>query len=362
VRINGVPCEDGDLCTVGDSCQGGTCRGGEAKSCAASDACHVAGVCLPQTGACTNPNAPDGTSCTDNDACTLADTCTNGVCGGNPMQCVDPNAPVCTNGNCNACTGHFGSSTPGACPSQQNPACLQIGSCVECTITGGNPNGNTTACTGNKPICNDATKKCVECTNDSHCPDGFCNLTNNQCVNGCQNDDNCPPSKPICDPDTKVCVPCTEDEHCEPGQVCENKVCVPVDGGAGDGGTDAGADSGTDAGITDGGTDGGDDAGLDGGLVAGDAGDAGDAGSDGGRDSGTDGGRDGGTDSDGGKIIDEEDPFVDEYGIFGAGCDCNQALSSAPESSNLGRAAILFGVALALVARRRRSNRAERRD
>jgi MYXO-CTERM domain-containing protein len=247
------------------------------------------------------------------------------------------------------CTGHNGSNTPRACPTAPEPACLETGACVECTITGGNPNGNTVRCTGLKPICNDVIKKCVECTDDTHCPNGFCDLTTDKCVVGCQDDDHCDPPKPICDPDSKTCVPCTEDSHCPNGQVCENKECVPVDAGV------------PDAGPTDAGTDAGDDAGSDAGADAGDAGDAGpDAGGDGGLDAGADGGRDGGTNTDGGKLIDEDEPFVDEYGIFGSGCDCNQALASTPDSSNLGRAAALFGVALVFVARRRRS--AARRD
>jgi MYXO-CTERM domain-containing protein len=277
------------------------------------------------------------------------------------VQCTVETQPVCdpNNGSCGACTGHNGSNTPRACPTVPEPACLNTGDCVECTITGGNPNGNTVRCTGTKPICNDTTKKCVECTDDAHCPNGYCDLTNNKCVIGCQNNNHCDPPRPICDPDSKTCVPCTEDSHCPNGQVCENKQCVPVDAGVPDAGP---TDAGTDSGITDAGSDAG-DAGAD----AGDAGDGGteagvDAG-DGGRDGGADGGRDGGVGPDGGVLIDEEEPFVDEYGIFGAGCDCNQALSSTPESSNLGRAAVLFGVALAFVARRRRSGRsASRRD
>jgi hypothetical protein len=36
---------------------------GVGDACAASDVCHVAGVCSPTTGACSNPSAPDGAVC-----------------------------------------------------------------------------------------------------------------------------------------------------------------------------------------------------------------------------------------------------------------------------------------------------------
>ena len=40
------------------------------------------GTCQEATGACTTPNAPDGTTCSDGKTCTTADRCTRGVCGG----------------------------------------------------------------------------------------------------------------------------------------------------------------------------------------------------------------------------------------------------------------------------------------
>src|SRR5512133_3167952 len=48
--------------------------------CAAQDACHVAGSCAPETGACSNPAAGDGTACDDGSSDTVDDACTAGVC------------------------------------------------------------------------------------------------------------------------------------------------------------------------------------------------------------------------------------------------------------------------------------------
>jgi hypothetical protein len=42
VKPNGTPCHDRNVCTLGETCQEGTCTGGQALVCAAPDACHVA--------------------------------------------------------------------------------------------------------------------------------------------------------------------------------------------------------------------------------------------------------------------------------------------------------------------------------
>jgi alpha-tubulin suppressor-like RCC1 family protein len=56
----------------GDACE---CAG---VTCAASDACHVAGTCNPANGLCPNPAAPDGTACSLANA---AGACAAGACG-----------------------------------------------------------------------------------------------------------------------------------------------------------------------------------------------------------------------------------------------------------------------------------------
>ncbi|HKQ97665.1 MAG TPA: thrombospondin type 3 repeat-containing protein [Candidatus Polarisedimenticolia bacterium] len=77
---NTAPCDDGDLCTQTDICGGGVCTGGNPVTCLPSDQCHVAGVCNPASGVCSNPNAPDGTACDDGTACTVGEACFGGVC------------------------------------------------------------------------------------------------------------------------------------------------------------------------------------------------------------------------------------------------------------------------------------------
>ena len=82
---NGTSCSDGDACTQTDSCQSGLCTGANPVTCTASDQCHVAGTCNSASGTCSDPPAPDGTACTDGDACTSSDACTNGSCLGAPV-------------------------------------------------------------------------------------------------------------------------------------------------------------------------------------------------------------------------------------------------------------------------------------
>src|SRR5678816_3425736 len=83
---DGTACSDGDACTQTDTCVAGACTGNNPVSCAASDTCHVAGICDPSTGVCSNPTAPDGTACNDGDACTQSDTCVAGACTGGPAN------------------------------------------------------------------------------------------------------------------------------------------------------------------------------------------------------------------------------------------------------------------------------------
>src|SRR5262249_10313670 len=88
-KANGAPCTDGHGCTQSDTCQAGVCTGANPVVCAAPDQCHVAGVCAPANGPCSNPDKQDGTSCNDGSACTQGDACQAGVCTGT-------NAVICT--------------------------------------------------------------------------------------------------------------------------------------------------------------------------------------------------------------------------------------------------------------------------
>ena len=80
-ELAGVGCDDGNKCTNTSKCTGTsiTCTGSNPTTCTALDQCHVAGTCDPGTGACSNPNKADGTSCDDGDASTGLDRCLKGA-------------------------------------------------------------------------------------------------------------------------------------------------------------------------------------------------------------------------------------------------------------------------------------------
>jgi hypothetical protein len=83
----GTPCNDGDACTQVDTCQTGVCVGASPVVCGPLDDCHAAGSCDASTGLCTSPLAPDGTSCDDGDVCTAVDVCQSGTCLGSGDAC-----------------------------------------------------------------------------------------------------------------------------------------------------------------------------------------------------------------------------------------------------------------------------------
>ena len=163
-KADGTACNDGNACTQTDTCQSGTCVGGNPVSCVASDQCHAAGTCSPSTGACSNPAAANGTACNDGNACTQADTCQSGACtGGNPITCTaqdqchsagtcDPasgacsnpakaNGTACNDGNActvaDACQGGTCSGTTVTCTAQDQ--CHSVGTCSPSTGTCSNP-------------------------------------------------------------------------------------------------------------------------------------------------------------------------------------------------------------------------------
>src|SRR5262249_58081685 len=82
--------DDNNDCTTGEACQAGTCRGGTNQVCTALDQCHVVGTCDPASGVCSNPNAPNGTTCNDGNACTTGEACQAGTCTGGTNKVCTP--------------------------------------------------------------------------------------------------------------------------------------------------------------------------------------------------------------------------------------------------------------------------------
>jgi Dictyostelium (slime mold) repeat len=176
-----VACDDGNPCTVNDSCRNGICSG-TPQVCTDNDnnVCTSV-ICNPLTGTCIT--IFNNANCDDGNPCTINDRCVNGICAGTPKNCNDNN-PCTTDfcdgvtGNCmhvfntatcndgNACTvgdvcsgGVCVSGTPRVCD-DGNP----------CTIDACNPFGGCVFVMNNGAPCTDNNP----CTNNDQCVNGNC--------------------------------------------------------------------------------------------------------------------------------------------------------------------------------------------
>ena len=194
----GAPCTDGDGCTVGDACQAGSCAPGAAPDCSAeSDACN-AGACAstdPDTFTCVKDPAPMvGAPCDDGLACTESDACAAGVCEGAPVQCADDSDP-CTDPTCDPGTGACVTvpAVPGT-PCSDGDGCTLSDTCV----AGLCEPGAAPDCSGVSDTCNV----------------GACQATG--------------PSSFLCvkDPGPKASAPCSDGNGCTVGDACGDGACV----------------------------------------------------------------------------------------------------------------------------------------
>ena len=110
----GYGCDDGDLCTMNDSCDGAGGCAGTSYSCVPSQ-CEETSTC-DGSGGCNRTYKSAGTTCSDNDPCTVNDHCDGaGTCIATPMVCNTPPANYCLDANTLAVYGTPGACTAGAC-------------------------------------------------------------------------------------------------------------------------------------------------------------------------------------------------------------------------------------------------------
>jgi len=242
---NGTACSDGNACTRTDTCQAGVCTGANPVVCAASDQCHVAGVCSPATGVCSNPIAANGTACSDGNACTQADSCQAGVCTGtNPVVCA-PSDQCHLAGVCNPATGACSNpiAANGTACTDGN-ACTQTDACVAGLCVGGNP----VVCAASDQChvagaCNPANGMC----SNPAAPDGTSCSDSNACTSGetchagacnggttvtCTASDQCHVAG-TCNPATGACsnpaapdgTSCNDNSACTTGETCHAGAC-----------------------------------------------------------------------------------------------------------------------------------------
>ncbi len=246
-------CDDGNPCTTGDQCVNGVCTGLAVVDCDDGNPC-TKDLCLPG-GGCSNVSIPG--PCDDGDGCTLGDSCQNGQCqSGAPKLCDDGNgctADTCVGGSC------LFAPADGDCDDLN--ACTQGDTCIngECAGLEGVECEDDNPCTSE--YC-DPVMGCVFSTNTYPCDDGNPCTTGDQCANGsctgtgaliCNDDnectlDNCSPDSGCtfspwegdCD-DGNACTvqdACSGGQcvgqkilECDDGNPCTNDLCSPGEGG-----------------------------------------------------------------------------------------------------------------------------------
>ena len=105
-KTEGEACDDGDPCTLDDTCTAGACVGGSNDPCETDNPCEP-GTCVAGEG-CQYAPVADGTSCTIN--CFGSATCVAGTCQVDPesaVVCPEPSAdqPCVTDLQCDQATG-----------------------------------------------------------------------------------------------------------------------------------------------------------------------------------------------------------------------------------------------------------------
>ena len=256
-RPEGAECDDGNACTLLDTCQSGACAGSDPVLCLALDQCHVVGICDPATGACSEPAKADGSACNDGDACTLTDSCQSGVCEGvTPVVCTAGD-PCHEPGTCDPTTGVCSAPerADGAACDDGNP-CTQTDSCRAGACEGSSP----VVCVARDQChdagtCDPATGACSapERADGAACDDGNPCSVADVCLAGvcsagavaaCAPLDSCHVAG-VCDPATGGCShpekpegaacddqnPCTRVDTCQAGK-CTGRdvmVCVAAD-------------------------------------------------------------------------------------------------------------------------------------
>jgi hypothetical protein len=142
---SGASCEDGDPCTVGETCGAGNfCSGGSARICnTPPNTCtQLTGTCDSIRGCVYAPRA--GATCDDNNTCTQGDACDAGTCVPGP-SCPPPAA--CLAGTCQANgTCSYAPAADGvSCGANQSQRCCG-GACVDISSSAAHCGGCNIAC------------------------------------------------------------------------------------------------------------------------------------------------------------------------------------------------------------------------
>jgi len=237
---DGTTCDDGSACTVNDACIGGTCTG-QGVTCPPSPIPCTRYVCQNPDVGCQLEVVPDGTPCDDGNQCTLSETCNMGIClPGVSVSCDDANP--CTTDVCKPDTGecvHGFNTAPcedgNLCT--KDDVCDGAGHCIPGTpVTCDDSN----LCTAD--LC-DPTVGCVfqpidglpcddgnQCTVGDRCLGGACTPTGvAHCDDGkvCTTD-SCDPARGCVFEPLAAGTPCDDGNRCSTRDYCDsNGTCLP---------------------------------------------------------------------------------------------------------------------------------------
>ncbi len=227
---NSESCDDANACTTGDTCTAGQCKPTGVAFCDDGNAC-TADSCQPATGCF---HQPMGGACSDGDPCTIGDTCDKGSCkAGMPLSCDDANP--CTD---DSCASGKCLHAPNLAACDDGNACTKGDSCSQgaCTYSALADCDDDNVCTTD--TC-DPAKGCLHLLNSAPCDDANACTAGDVCKLGqctgavavvCQDGNGC--TDDACDPKAG-CVfkanqaQCNDGNACTSGDQCDGGKCVP---------------------------------------------------------------------------------------------------------------------------------------
>ena len=232
-KFNQDSCDDGNLCTTEDTCDLGQCLGLTSVDCDDENPC-TKDSCMPDQGCL---NLPAEGPCDDGDPCTVKDACMAGECvGAGAPNCNDGNP--CTDDSCDPATGCINENNSDDC--FDGDVCTTGDVCQdgECLATGQLECDDDNFCTDDS--CDPKTG-CKYAANDVECDDGNACTSGDlcaggQCVGGAP--PNCNDGNPCTDDSCDVesgcayvvnTVPCDDGEVCTINDKCAGGVCVAGD-------------------------------------------------------------------------------------------------------------------------------------
>ena len=223
-------CSDGDPCTIGDVCMGGSCSAGPPADCddgnpCTDDACGADGVCA---------HAANAADCDDGNPCTIGDHCSAGACAPlAPLLCDDDN--LCTTDFCDPLSGCDAAFN--AAPCNDGDLCTTVDACDAGLCVGAAP----LTCNDGNPCTDDACdgdQGCVSTPNAGDCNDQNACTTVDVCTGGgclgttpadCSDGEAC--TADLCDPavgctNPDLTGPCNDGDVCTLVDACVDGACV----------------------------------------------------------------------------------------------------------------------------------------